>query len=63
VIGAAHVSTIAAITAARADLFAAEAIRRPYPTDTPLLPLLGLHGETVEADPFDWSRSAAGLED
>lgn len=62
-IGAAHVSTIGAIDAARADLFAAEAIRRPYPTETPMLPLLGLYGDSVEADPLDWSRAAAGLED
>jgi hypothetical protein len=63
-IGAAHVTTTRQIHAARADLFAAEAIRAPYPADTPMLPLLGLSGETfADSDPLDWSRAAAGLED
>lgn len=62
-IGAAHVATFAQIHAARADRFASEAIRAPYPADTPILPLLGLYGDMGERDALDWSRAAAGLED
>lgn len=63
-IGAAHTSTLGQIQAARADWDAAEAIRDPYPGDTPILPLLGVDGvSALEVAPLDWSRAAAGLED